>query len=99
VLSFRKWDNFDNDLQKKLAQRLVELSGKPATSKLHIHPVSNGGWNLEGTNNQISVISSEQARKLYTERFANDKRQQSNKKDATATSLLSLSRVTTPSFV
>ena len=41
VVFFRKQDNITNDLQKELVQRLGELSGKPSTSKLHIHPVMN----------------------------------------------------------
>lgn len=77
VVFFRKQDDLDNDLQKKLAQRLGELSGKPSTSKLHIHPVSNSGRTLGGKDDEISVISSEQAKKLYAERFARDKKQSS----------------------
>jgi alpha-ketoglutarate-dependent taurine dioxygenase len=78
VVFFRKQDDLDNELQKKLAQRLGELSGKPATSKLHIHPVSNSGRTLGGKDDEISVISSEQAKVLYSERFGSDKKQ-SNK--------------------
>lgn len=79
MVFFRKQDGLDNDLQKKLAQRLGELSGKPSTSKLHIHPVSNSGRTLGGKDDEISVISSEQAKKLYAERFVNakDKKQSS----------------------
>jgi alpha-ketoglutarate-dependent taurine dioxygenase len=77
VVFFRKQDDLDNDLQKKLAQRLGELSGKPATSKLHIHPVSNSGRTLGGNDDEISVISSEQAKKLYIERFGSEKKQSS----------------------
>jgi alpha-ketoglutarate-dependent taurine dioxygenase len=77
VVFFRKQDDLDNGLQKKLAQRLGELSGKPATSKLHIHPVSNSGRTLGGKDDEISVISSEQAKKLYIERFGSDKKQSS----------------------
>ncbi|KAM0697589.1 hypothetical protein Q7P36_002443 [Cladosporium allicinum] len=77
VVFFRKQDDLDNELQKKLAQRLGELSGKPATSKLHIHPVSNSGRTLGGKDDEISVISSEQAKVLYAERFGNDKKQSS----------------------
>ena len=56
-------------------QRLGELSGKPATSKLHIHPVMNAG-RKEDTDNEISVISSEMAKKLYSDRFATRKQSQ-----------------------
>lgn len=50
-------------------QRLGELSGKPASSKLHIHPISNSGRELGGKDDEISVTSSEQAKKIYKERF------------------------------
>ncbi|CAI6341943.1 unnamed protein product [Periconia digitata] len=79
VVFFRKQDDLDNDLQKQLAQRLGELSGKPKTSKLHIHPVINSGRTLGGGDNEISVISSEQAKKLYKNRFLNFNKKQSSK--------------------
>ncbi|KAI1167741.1 TauD-domain-containing protein [Nemania serpens] len=69
VVFFRKQDNITNDLQKELVQRLGQLSGKPATSGLHIHPVINAGRDDGGKDNEISVISSVQNRKLY-KRFA-----------------------------
>jgi alpha-ketoglutarate-dependent taurine dioxygenase len=78
VVFFRKQDNLDNDLQKELAQRLGELSGKPSTSKLHIHPVSNSGRRLGGKDDEISVISSEQQKEIYKNRdlnFASQKKQ------------------------
>jgi hypothetical protein len=77
VVFFRKQDDIDNDLQKELVQRLGELSGKPATSKLHIHPVSNSGRELGGKDDEISVISSEQAKKIYKDRllFQSEKKQ------------------------
>ncbi|KAF1996008.1 TauD-domain-containing protein [Amniculicola lignicola CBS 123094] len=71
VVFFRKQDDLDNDLQKELAQRLGALSGKPETSKLHIHPVSNSGRRLGGKDDEISVISSEQAKQIYKNRFLN----------------------------
>ncbi|OQO08425.1 hypothetical protein B0A48_06295 [Cryoendolithus antarcticus] len=77
VVFFRKQDNLDNDLQKKLIQKLGELSGKPKSSGLHIHPVSNGGRVLGGKDDEISVISSEQAKKLYSDRFAKEAKQSS----------------------
>ncbi|EAT89069.2 hypothetical protein SNOG_03864 [Parastagonospora nodorum SN15] len=69
VVFFRAQDDLNNDLQKELAQRLGELSGKPATSKLHIHPVINSGRRLGGGDNEISVISSEQAKEIYSKRL------------------------------
>jgi alpha-ketoglutarate-dependent taurine dioxygenase len=71
VVFFRKQDDLDNELQKELAQRLGELSGKPSTSKLHIHPVSNSGRRLGGKDDEISVISSEQAKEIYKGRLDN----------------------------
>jgi len=68
-------------LQKELAQRLGELSGKPKTSKLHIHPVSNSGRRLGGKDDEISVISSEQAKEIYKNRFIgiNSQKKQTSK--------------------
>lgn len=68
VVFFRKQDNLDNDLQKELVQRLGELSGKPSTSGLHIHPVVNSGREHSVKDDEISVISSQQRQKLYTDR-------------------------------
>ncbi|KAF4626679.1 hypothetical protein G7Y89_g11478 [Cudoniella acicularis] len=69
VVFFRKQDEITDDLQKELVQRLGELSGKPETSKLHIHPVANSGRELGGKDDEISIISSEQAKKIYKDRF------------------------------
>jgi len=71
VVFFRKQDDITNDLQKQLVQRLGELSGKPETSKLHIHPVINAGRRLGGGDNEISVISSEQAKEIYKNKLLN----------------------------
>ena len=65
VVYFRAQDGLNDDLQKELAQRLGELSGKPSTSKLHIHPVSNSERENGGDDNKISIISSVQAKKIY----------------------------------
>ncbi|KAH8912993.1 TauD-domain-containing protein [Coniochaeta sp. PMI_546] len=70
VVFFRAQDNLTDDLQKVLVQRLGELSGKPSTSKLHIHPVSNASREDNGKDDEISVISSVQAKKLYSDRFS-----------------------------
>ncbi|KAK4544701.1 hypothetical protein LTR36_003950 [Oleoguttula mirabilis] len=68
VVFFRKQDNLTNDLQKALIQRLGELSGKPSTSTLHIHPVLNSedemGEDREA-DNEISTISSKLFKKIY----------------------------------
>lgn len=82
MVFFRKQNDITDDLQKELVQRLGELSGKPATSKLHIHPVSNSGRDLGGKDDEISIISSEQAKKIYRDKlrlFANGEKKQSSK--------------------
>ena len=48
--------------QEELGTRLGELSGKPATSKLHIHPLTPEGSELGDT---VNVISSEQFKAVY----------------------------------
>ncbi|KAL1953132.1 hypothetical protein VTO42DRAFT_3567 [Malbranchea cinnamomea] len=65
VVFFRKQDDLDDDLQKELAQRLGELSGKPESSRLHIHPVLNPEREYGGNDKEISVISSEGQKKYY----------------------------------
>jgi alpha-ketoglutarate-dependent taurine dioxygenase len=69
VVFFRKQDGLTDELQKELVQRLGELSGKPATSKLHIHPVNNAERDDNGKDDEISVISSAQAKKIYADRY------------------------------
>ncbi|KAJ6134023.1 hypothetical protein N7523_000345 [Penicillium sp. IBT 18751x] len=75
VVFFRKQDGLDDNLQKELVQRLGELSGKPKTSGLHVHPIANSGREHSVTDDEISVISSQQRQKLYTDR--NGRRQSS----------------------
>lgn len=65
VVFFRAQDNLTNDLQKKLILRLGELTGRPATSGLHIHPVLNSERELGGSDPEISTISSVQHTKFY----------------------------------
>lgn len=55
VVFFTEQD-IDIEKQKELGTRLGELSGKPATSKLHIHPISEQTPELTA---DVSVISSE----------------------------------------
>ena len=78
VVFFRKQDGLDDDLQKELVQRLGELSGKPKTSGLHIHPVANSGRENSVSDDEISVISSEQRKKLY---FSRNVRKQSARQE------------------
>ncbi|KAJ4223247.1 hypothetical protein NW757_014378 [Fusarium falciforme] len=70
VVFFCKQDNLTDDLQKELVQRLGEQSGKPATSRLHIHPVNNAARDHAGKDDEISVVSSEQAKKLFSDSYA-----------------------------
>ncbi|KAK3358763.1 hypothetical protein B0T25DRAFT_74498 [Lasiosphaeria hispida] len=75
VVFFRNQDlNIDD--QKLLGQRLGELTGKPETSKLHRHALSNSKRGIAVDENgklddEVSVISSEQNRKFYAnQRFS-----------------------------
>ncbi|KAH8912692.1 taurine catabolism dioxygenase [Coniochaeta sp. PMI_546] len=65
VVFFRAQDNLTNDLQKKLILRLGELTGRPATSGLHIHPILNSERELGGSDPEISTISSVQHNRFY----------------------------------
>ena len=65
VVFFRAQENLTNDLQKKLILRLGELSGRPKTSGLHIHPLLNSEREFGGDDPEISTISSEQQKKYY----------------------------------
>ncbi|KAG2177446.1 hypothetical protein INT44_007957 [Umbelopsis vinacea] len=66
VVFFRAQKDLTNDIQKVLVQKLGELSGKPSTSTLHIHPIINAGRGTDISDNEISVISSELNKKLYS---------------------------------
>ncbi|CAM1500828.1 Fc.00g099900.m01.CDS01 [Cosmosporella sp. VM-42] len=73
VVFFRNQDINIED-QKVLGQRLGELTGKPETSKLHRHALSNSKRGIAVDENgklddEVSVISSEQNRKFYQDRF------------------------------
>lgn len=65
MVFFRAQDGLTNDLQKKLILRLGELTGRPKTSGLHIHPILNDSRELGGNDKEISTISSVQHGKLY----------------------------------
>ena len=62
---FRKQDNLTNELQKKFMLRLGELSGRPSTSTLHIHPILNDSSEFGVGDNEVSTISSLQRKKLF----------------------------------
>jgi len=75
VVFFRKQDNLTDELQKKLVQRLGELSGKPSSSTLHVHPVLNSTSEFGVGDNQISTISSVARKKMFSH-----ERHQSNRR-------------------
>lgn len=64
VVFFRDQELTINE-QKLLGTKLGELTGKPASSKLHIHPVT---AEASGLGDEISVISSERNREYITSR-------------------------------
>ncbi|KAL2158876.1 hypothetical protein VTH06DRAFT_4068 [Thermothelomyces fergusii] len=66
VVFFRAQDGLTNELQKKLILRLGELTGRPATSGLHIHPILNSERELGGDDLEVSTISSVQNKKFYS---------------------------------
>ncbi|CAG8983769.1 hypothetical protein HYALB_00010409 [Hymenoscyphus albidus] len=66
VVFFRAQDDLTADLQKQLVQRLGLLSGKPADSGLHIHPILNSEReDYRVTDPEISTIDSVLNKKLY----------------------------------
>ncbi|MCJ1353871.1 MAG: hypothetical protein MMC33_003858 [Icmadophila ericetorum] len=65
VVFFRAQDALTDDLQKELVHRLGQLTGKPESSGLHIHPVTNSSQELGGKDDEISIISSVQAKKIF----------------------------------
>ncbi|EXJ54952.1 uncharacterized protein A1O5_12863 [Cladophialophora psammophila CBS 110553] len=73
VVFFRN-QNLNIEDQKILGAKLGELTGKPATSKLHRHALSNSKRGIAVDENgklddEVSVISSEQNRNFYKDRF------------------------------
>ncbi|KAK1142412.1 hypothetical protein N8T08_007964 [Aspergillus melleus] len=65
VVFFRAQVNLTNDLQKDLILRMGELTGRPTSHGLHIHPVTNDAREFGDPDPQISTISSEGRKKLY----------------------------------
>lgn len=66
VVFFRAQDGLTNEKQKQLILRLGELTGRPSTSGLHIHPILNSERELGGDYPEISTISSIQNKKFYS---------------------------------
>lgn len=80
VVFFRAQNDLSNDLQKQLCQKLGELTGKPAESSMHIHPISNKSFQCN-KDDEISVISNDLATKIFCDRKTEQhKKQQSLKK-------------------
>ncbi|KAL1801180.1 hypothetical protein ACET3X_001522 [Alternaria dauci] len=65
VVFFRAQDNLTDDLQKSLVHRLGLLTGKPADSTLHIHPILNNTSEFGVDDAQISTISSLARKNIY----------------------------------
>ncbi|KAL2842500.1 hypothetical protein BJX68DRAFT_257784 [Aspergillus pseudodeflectus] len=65
VVFFRAQDNLTNNLQKELIMRMGELTGRPRTHGLHIHPVTNDAREFGDPDPQISTINSEGRKTLY----------------------------------
>ena len=66
VVFFRAQNTLTDSLQKTFIQRLGELSGKPSTSGLHIHPILNNTSEFGVVDDaQISVISSAARKEIY----------------------------------
>ncbi|KAI9930612.1 hypothetical protein ASPWEDRAFT_153889 [Aspergillus wentii DTO 134E9] len=65
VVFFRAQDNLSDDLQKELVHRLGQLTGKPAGSTLHVHPLLNNTNEFGVADNQISTISSLARKKMF----------------------------------
>ncbi|KAK7935038.1 hypothetical protein PG985_000533 [Apiospora marii] len=59
VVFFRAQTNLTDELQKNFVQRLGQLTGKPSTSTLHIHPVLNDKSEFGVQDAEISTISSQ----------------------------------------
>ena len=67
---FRNQHSLTIAQQKELAKRLGELSGKPESSKLHIHPLHNSEREHGTDDDEVSVISSEDAKKYLQNSMA-----------------------------
>jgi alpha-ketoglutarate-dependent taurine dioxygenase len=79
VVFFRQQDSITIGLQKELVQRLGELSGKPATSTLHIHPMNNSDRENGSPDKETSLVSSRLQKGVYQNRFLNYGKNQTQK--------------------
>ena len=78
VVVFRAQDDVDTEILKTLAIRLGELTGRPSTSGLHIHPLFNSERDHGGEDNQINCVSSEDRKKVYAAEQHHAKKNQSH---------------------
>ncbi|KAF2180866.1 taurine dioxygenase family protein [Zopfia rhizophila CBS 207.26] len=74
VVFFRHQENLTDALQKTLIQRLGQLTNKPESSTLHIHPVLNNTSEFGVKDAEISTISSEARKQIFARDHATDKR-------------------------
>ncbi|KAH8662371.1 hypothetical protein BX600DRAFT_498913 [Xylariales sp. PMI_506] len=74
VVFFRAQHNLTNDLQKNFIHRLGQLTGKPAESTLHIHPVLNNTSEFGVDDAQISTISSLQRKAVFKNEILDKKK-------------------------
>ncbi|KAI1642317.1 taurine catabolism dioxygenase [Daldinia loculata] len=66
VVFFRAQNNLTDDQQKFLIQRLGELTGKPAESSLHVHPILNETSEFGVGDRHISTINSVHRKQVYS---------------------------------
>ncbi|KAF2215979.1 hypothetical protein CERZMDRAFT_109795 [Cercospora zeae-maydis SCOH1-5] len=65
VVVFRAQDEVDNEMLKKIAPRLGELTERPEECGLHIHPVFNSTREGLEVDNHINCVSSVERKKIY----------------------------------
>ena len=65
VVFFRKQESLTDDLQKKFILRLGELTGRPTSSTVHIHPILNNTSEFGVEDAEISTISSHYRKSAY----------------------------------
>ncbi|KAI9038845.1 TauD/TfdA dioxygenase family protein [Aspergillus affinis] len=65
VVFFRKQNDLTDELQKFLVQRLRELTSKPKTSKLHIHPLFYSALPMGGDDDKLNIISTAQDQMVF----------------------------------
>ncbi|OXV11879.1 hypothetical protein Egran_00359 [Elaphomyces granulatus] len=71
VVFFRSQTDLTDNLQKKLAQRLGELTEKPSTSSLHIHPLVNFDMDNTSNDRNVNVITTDQVARPAEDLFVN----------------------------